>query len=76
MAYDQPEKSSRFVFKCDLHIVWVPKYRYCVLKRVIKELVDHDIRMLASGRDGILTILTFRKIIFYLSVSVLPKVSI
>ncbi|MEB2778655.1 IS200/IS605 family transposase, partial [Algoriphagus sp. D3-2-R+10] len=36
-------KSSHVVFKCDYHIVWVPKYRFRILKGAIKELVDQDI---------------------------------
>ena len=41
-------KASHVVYKCDYHIVWVPKYRFRILKGAIKELVEQDIRMLCD----------------------------
>jgi putative transposase len=43
------KKQSHVVWKCDYHIVWTPKYRYRVLKELVKDLVIHDIRLLCDG---------------------------
>lgn len=45
------KKLSHVVYKCDYHIVWVPKYRFRVLKGAVKELVEHDIRMLCQWKS-------------------------
>ena len=38
------------VWKCDCHIVWTPKYRFRVLTGLVKDLVEHDIRMLSDWK--------------------------
>ncbi len=43
-------KLSHVVYKCDYHIVWVPKYRLRILKDVVKELVEEDVRMLCQWK--------------------------
>ncbi|WP_373517696.1 transposase [Pricia sp.] len=35
------------------HIIWVPKYRFRILKGAIKELVEHDIRSLCQWKESI-----------------------
>ena len=45
------KKQSHVVWKCDYHIVWTPKYRFRVLTGLVKDLVDHDIRMLAEWKS-------------------------
>lgn len=69
-------KSSHVVFKCDYHIVWVPKYRVRILKGAIKELVDQDIRMLCKWKCCIVEELNVQEDHVHLLVSVPPKVSI
>ena len=74
-------KSSHIVYKCDYHIVWVPEYRFRVLKGAIKELVGHDIRMLCDRVAGrwkgcIVEELNVQENHVHLLVSVPPKMSI
>ena len=70
------KKLSHVVYKCDYHIVWVPKYRLRILKGDIKELVDHDIRMLCEWKDCEVEELNVQEDHVHLLVSVPPKVSI
>jgi putative transposase len=69
-------KLSHVVFKSDYHIVWVPKYRFRVLKGAIKELVEHDIRMLCEWKSCVVEELNVHDDHIHLLVSVPPKVSI
>jgi putative transposase len=69
-------KLSHVVYKCDYHIVWVPKYRFRILKGAIKELVDHDIRMLCEWKQCVVGELNVQDDHIHLLVSVPPKLSI
>ena len=70
------KKLSHVVYKCDYHIVWVPKYRYRVLKGEIKDLVLKDIEVL-SERLGCEPIeVNVQEDHIHLLISVPPKVSI
>ena len=69
-------KSSHVVYKCDYHIVWVPKYRFRILQGAIKELVEHDIRALCEWKGCIVEELNVQADHVHLLVSVPPKVSI
>ncbi len=69
-------KASQVVYKCDYHIVWVPKYRFRILKGAIKELVEQDIRMLCEWKGCIVEELNVQEDHVHLLVSVPPKVSI
>lgn len=64
------------IYKCDYHIVWVPKYRFGVLKGAIKELVESDIRLLCDWKGCMVEELNIQENHIHLLVSVLPKVSI
>ena len=44
------KKQSHVIYKCEYHIVWVPKYRFRILKGAIKELVEDNIRMLCDRK--------------------------
>ncbi|MGB3779995.1 MAG: IS200/IS605 family transposase [Tunicatimonas sp.] len=70
------KKLSHVVYKCDYHIVWVPKYRFRVLKGAIKELVEHDIKMLCQWKSCEVEELSVQEDHIHLLVSVPPKVSI
>ncbi len=70
------KKLSHVVYKCDYHIVWVPKYRFRVLKGAIKELVEHDIKMLCQWKSCEVEELSLQEDHIHLLVSVPPKVSI
>ena len=70
------KKLSHVAYKCDYHIVWVPKYRFRVLKGAIKELVQHDIKMLCQWKSCEVEELSVQEDHIHLLVSVPPKVSI
>ena len=69
-------KSSHVVFKCDYHIVWVPKYRFRILKGALKEIVEKDIRMLCEWKGCLVEELNVQDDHVHLLVSVPPKISI
>ena len=70
------KKQSHVVWKCDYHIVWVPKYRFRILTGVIKELVEHDIRMMSEWKECEVVELNVQIDHIHLVVSIPPKVSI
>jgi putative transposase len=70
------KKLSHVVYKCDYHIVWVPKYRLRILKGDIKELVSNDIRMLCEWKSCQVQEMNVQEDHVHLLVSVPPKVSI
>jgi len=69
-------KQSHVIYKCDYHIVWVPKYRLRVLKGAIKELVTSDIQSLCEWKGCEVIELNIQEDHVHLLVSVPPKVSI
>ena len=69
-------KLSHVVYQCTYHIVWVPKYRYRVLSGRIKELVEHDIRMLSEWKSVEVIELSVQADHVHLVCSIPPKVSI
>jgi len=70
------KKLSHVIYKCDYHIVWVPKYRLRILKGVVKDLVDSDIRKLCDWKKCEVEELNVQEDHVHLVVSVPPKVSI
>ena len=70
------KKLSHVVYKCDYHIVWVPKYRLRILKGEIKTLVEKDIRMLCEWKKCKVIELNVQEDHVHLLVSVRPKISI
>ncbi|MDD3555517.1 MAG: transposase [Proteiniphilum sp.] len=44
------KQQSHVVWKCDYHVVWCPKYRFRILTGIVKDLVEHDIRMLCEWK--------------------------
>ncbi len=69
-------KLSHVIYKCDYHIVWVPKYRFRVLKGQIKTLLEEDIRMLCEWKGCDVQELSVQEDHVHLVVSIPPKVSI
>lgn len=69
-------KLSQVVYKCDYHIVWVPKYRFRILKGSVKDLLEEDIRMLCQWKGCDVEELNVQEDHVHLLVSVPPKVSI
>lgn len=70
------KKLSHVIYKCDYHIVWVPKYRLRILKGEIKDLVEKDVRMLCEWQSCEVQKLNIQDDHIHLLVSVPPKVSI
>ena len=70
------KKLSHVIYKCEYHIVWVPKYRLRILKGVIKDLVEQDIRMLCEWKNCEVEELNIQEDHIHLLVSIPPKISI
>lgn len=70
------KKLSHVIYKCDYHIVWVPKYRLRILKGEIKSLVEDDIKMLCDWKECEVVELNVQEDHVHLLVSVPPKISI
>jgi putative transposase len=69
-------KLSHVIYRCDYHIVFVPKYRFRVLKGAIQELVEHDIRALCSWKDVAVTELSVQEDHVHSVCSIPPKLSV
>ena len=70
------KKLSHVVYKCDYHIVWVPKYRFRILKAAVKELIEKDIRMLCEWKGCGVEEMNVQEDHVHLMVSIPPKVSV
>ncbi len=70
------KKLSHVVYKCDYHIVWVPKYRFRILQGQVKQLVEEDIKMLCEWKKSELLELNVQSDHVHLVVSIPPKVSV
>ena len=70
------KKLSHVIYKCDYHIVWVPKYRLRILKGDIKNLVEDDIKKLCEWKKCEVVELNVQEDHIHLLVSVPPKISI
>ncbi len=70
------KKLSHVVYKCDYHIVWVPKYRFRILKDGVKDLLDKDIRSLCEWKGCEVEELNVQEDHVHLMVSIPPKVSV
>jgi len=44
------KKQSHVIYQCKYHIIWVPKYRYRILKGNIGNFVEETIRMLCEWK--------------------------
>jgi len=70
------KKLSHVIYKCDYHIVWVPKYRYRIQSGVIKELIETDIRKLCEWKRCEIKEMNVQIDHVHLVVSIPPKVSV
>lgn len=70
------KKQSHVVYKCDYHIVWVPKYRYRILTGEIGVTVDKDIRVMSEWLGCEVVELNVRMDHVHVVVSIPPKVSV
>ena len=69
-------KLNHVVYKCDFHIVRVPKYRLRILRGDVKQLLGKDIRMLCEWKGCSVEELNVREGHVHLLVPVTPRVSI
>ena len=70
------KKLSHAIYYCKYHIVWVPKYRYRVLKGAIKEMLDRDIRGMSEWMGCEVEELNVQEDHVHVVVSIPPKVSV
>ena len=70
------KKLSHVVYKCDYHIIWVPKYRFRILHGEIKKLIEEDIRMLCEWKKCEVQEMSVQNDHIHLVVSIPPKVSV
>ena len=70
------KKLSHVVYKCDYHIVWVPKYRFRILKGQVKTLIEEDIRILCEWKGCEIEEMSVQIDHIHLVVSIPPKVSV
>ncbi len=70
------KKLSHVIYKCDYHIVWVPKYRYRILTGEIGSRVDQDIRLLSEWLGCEIIELNVQIDHIHVIVSIPPKVSL
>jgi len=70
------KKLSHVVYKCDYHIVCVPKYRFRIMTGVVKELIEQDIRMLCEWKNCEIEEMNVQQDHIHLIVSIPPKVSV
>ena len=64
------------VFKCDYHLVWVPKYRYRILTGDVAKRVDRDIRQLSEFLECEVIELNVQADHVHAVVSIPPKVPV
>ena len=70
------QKLSHVIWRCQYHIVWVPKYRYRVLKGPVAEEVFNCVQVF-TGRLGCEVVeLNVQPDHVHLLVKIIPKVSI
>jgi putative transposase len=70
------EKLTHVLWHCQYHIVWVPKYRYRVLKGVIGQEVHNSIEVFSGQLQCQVVELKVQPDHVHLLVKVPPKVSI
>ena len=70
------KKLSHVVYKCEYHIVWVPKYRFRILTGQVKQLIEEDIRMLCEWKKCEIQEMSVQSDHIHLVLSIPPKVSV
>ena len=70
------KRQSHVVYKCDYHIVWVPKYRLRILTGEVGKLVDQDVRKLSEWLGCEVMELNVQADHVDVVVSIPPKVSV
>ena len=76
LSMSKYKRQSHVVYKCDYHIIWVPKYRLRILTGEVGKLVDQDIRKLSEWLGCEVMELNVQADHVHVVVSILPKVSV
>lgn len=63
-------------YKKQSHVVWTPKYRFRVLSGLVKDLAEHDIRLLSEWKGCEVIELNVQSDHVHLVISIPPKVSV
>lgn len=63
-------------YKCEYHIVFTPKYRFRILKDLVKVLVEHDIQVVSSWKEVVIEALSVQPDHVHLVCSIPPKISV
>jgi len=69
-------KLTHIVYKCGYHIVFTPKYRFCILTGHISAMPENDIRTRAGWKDVVVEELNIQTNHVHMVVSILPKVAV
>ena len=70
------KKLSHVFYKCEYHIVFVPKYCYRILTGLVNTLVEHDMYMVSQWKEAEIQELSIQPDHIHMVCSVPPKVSI
>jgi REP-associated tyrosine transposase len=69
-------KLTHVVYKCNYHVVWVPKYRFRILTGGVKEQIEDDIAKLCDWKDVEIMELSVQSDHVHLVCSIPPKLSV
>ena len=69
-------KLSHVYYKCEYHIVFVPKYRYRILSGLVKTQVEHDVAAISQWKEVEVQELNVQPNHVHLLCSIPPKVSV
>ena len=69
-------KLAHAIYRCDYHIVFVPKYRFRILSGDVAERVERDIRTLCEWREVQVLELSVQADHVHLACSIPPKISV
>ena len=70
------KKISHVVYQCSYHIIWCPKYRFRILKGIVKEYLGKRIKALCEWKAVEILEMNILEDHIHVVVTVPPKVSI
>ena len=69
-------KLAHAIYRCEYHLVFVPKYRFRILTGDVAELMERDIRTLCAWREVQVLELSVQPDHIHLACSIPPKISV
>ena len=69
-------KLSHVYYKCEYHVVFVPKYRFRMLTGTVNNLINHDIRLISQWKEVEVLELNVQADHVHLVCSIPPKISV